>query len=64
MIDVENMTQAEKDAKIRELQQQASGLWPTVEGLIDDLKRLGPHSMDGDNALANTREWLKQLSKR
>lgn len=64
MIDIENMTQADKDSQIRELQQRASGLWPTMEGIIDDLKALGPHSKDGDNALANTREWLEQLSKR
>lgn len=64
MVDIEGMTREEKDSRIRGLHVQALGLWPTMEGIIDDLKALGPHSKDGDNALANTREWLDQLSKR
>lgn len=35
-----------------------------LEKLIDELKALGPHSLDRDNALANTRGHLAQLSRR
>lgn len=35
-----------------------------MEKLIDELKALGPHSRDRDNALANTSEHLVQLSHR
>lgn len=64
MIDTENMSQAEKDSKIRDLHQEASAMWPKIERIIDDLKVLGPHSLDGENALMNIRNWLDQISKR
>lgn len=35
-----------------------------LEKLIDELKALGPHSLNRDNALANTREHLAQLARR
>jgi len=46
------------------LHHKALGIWPKVEKIIDELKYLGGHSFDGNNALLNTREWLDQLSKR
>lgn len=61
---IEKMTQAERDRRINELHQKASSMWPKIESIIDELKLLGPHSLDMDNALLNTREWLEQLSKR
>ncbi len=56
--------QNQKDQRIRDLHQQAGKHWPALESIIDELKELGPHSLDGDNALANVREWLGQLAKR
>ena len=53
-----------KDERIRELHQEAGKHWPMIEAIIDELKSLGPHSLDGDNALLNVRDWLYQLSKR
>jgi hypothetical protein len=35
-----------------------------LKGIIDQLKNLGPHELDGDNALLNIREWLEALSRR
>jgi len=61
---IEKMTQEDRDQRINELHQKAMNMWPKLENLIDELKCLGPHSFDGDNALLNTREWLEQLSKR
>jgi hypothetical protein len=58
------MSQKDKDQTIRERHQQASVLWLKIEATIDDLKALGPHSLDGDNALMNVQERLNQLSKR
>lgn len=53
-----------RDARINELHAQAARLWPKIEGIIDELQMLGPHSADGDNAVINVREWLGVLSKR
>lgn len=61
---IEKMSQDERDQRINELHRKAMSLWPKIENLIDELKLIGPHSFDGDNALLNTREWLDQLSKR
>jgi hypothetical protein len=61
---IEKMSQGERDERIRELHTEAFSMWPKLEELIDELKMLGSHSLDGDNALLNTREWLAQLSKR
>ena len=57
-------TQDEKDHRINELHAEAHRMWPKIEKLIDELKGLGPHSLDRWNALLNTREWLDGLSKR
>lgn len=35
-----------------------------LEQIIDQLKGLGPHPLDGHNALHNLREHLDQLSRR
>ncbi len=56
--------QDQRDHRIHELHMQAQKMWPQLEKLIDELKLLGPHSCDGMNALANTRQWLKDLSQR
>ncbi len=56
--------QKERDTRICELHYEAQKMWPKLEQIIDELKSLGPHSLDGDNALLNTREWLEQLSRR
>jgi uncharacterized coiled-coil DUF342 family protein len=57
-------TQDEIDARINKLHREAMSMWPKIEEIIDELKALGEHSLDRDNALLNTREWLDQLSKR
>jgi hypothetical protein len=57
-------TQDQRDHRINELHGQARKMWPQLEKLIDELKMLGPHSLDGINALTNTRQWLKDLSQR
>ena len=57
-------TQEKRDRRINELHGQAQKMWPQLEKLIDELKQLGPHSLDGTNALSNTRQWLKDLSQR
>lgn len=56
--------QDEIDARINKLHREAMSMWPKIEKIIDELKMLGEHSLDRDNALLNTREWLDQLSKR
>lgn len=61
---IEKMSQDERDQRINELHSKAMSMWPKIESLIDELKCLGPHSFDGENALLNTREWLDQLSRR
>lgn len=61
---IERLSQSERDQRIDELHRQAMAMWPGIEQIIDELKVLGPHSFDGDNALTNTQEWLNQLSKR
>jgi hypothetical protein len=35
-----------------------------LKDIIDQLKNLGPHELDGDNALLNVRERLASLSRR
>lgn len=57
-------TQAEKDKRIQKLDDDARNMWPKIEKIIDELKNLGPHSLDGENTLMNVREWLQQLSRR
>ena len=57
-------TQDQKDSRINELHAEAQKMWPKLEKMIDEFKRLGPHSLDGGNALSNTRQWLKDLSQR
>lgn len=57
-------TQTEKDKRIQKLDDEARNLWPKIEKIIDELKDLGPHSLDGENTLMNVREWLQQLSRR
>lgn len=57
-------TQEQRDSRINELHAEAQKMWPKLEKLIDEMKKLGPHSLDGTNALSNTRQWLKDLSQR
>jgi hypothetical protein len=57
-------TQVDRDERIRQLHDQAGLHWQPLEKIIDELKALGDHSLDGDNALANTRDWLMQLARR
>lgn len=57
-------TQTEKDKRIQTLDDQVSRMWPKIEKIIDELKDLGPHSLDGENTLMNVRDWLQQLSRR
>lgn len=52
------------EARIRDLHQQAGDMWPQLEQIIDELKRLAHSSPEGDNALQNVRQWLAQLSRR
>lgn len=61
---IKKSKQDKVDERIRDLHLQAIEIWPRIEAIIDELKSLGPHSIDGENALINTREWLRQLSKR
>ena len=35
-----------------------------LEAIIDAMKAAGPCDLDGDNALLNTRHWLRQLAGR
>ncbi len=49
-------SQDQKDSRINELHAEAQMMWPKLEKLIDELKKLGPHSLDGTNALSNTRQ--------
>ncbi|MFN4266378.1 MAG: hypothetical protein ACK4F8_11610 [Aquabacterium sp.] len=56
--------QAKRDKRIQELHAEAKKHWPQLEKIIDELKSCGPHSQDGNNALANVRQWLRDLSTR
>ncbi|GLQ00622.1 MULTISPECIES: hypothetical protein [Methylophaga] len=53
-----------KDIRITELHEQALDLFAGMERIIDELKGLGEHSLNGNNALLNVREQLSQLSER
>lgn len=53
-----------KDVKITELHEHALEVFSKVEKIIDELKELGEHSLNGNNALMNVREQLAQLSER
>lgn len=61
---MKELTQEQKDDRIRELHGDALKLWPKIEKIIDELKLLGPHSLDSNNALLNTEDWLQQLAGR
>lgn len=61
---MKELTQEQKDERIRELHSDALKLWPQIEKIIDELKLLGPHSLDSNNALLNSAEWLEQLADR
>ena len=61
---MKELTQEQKDARIRELHSDALKLWPKIEKIIDELKLLGLHSLDNNNALLNTADWLNQLAGR
>jgi len=56
--------QTRRDDRIAELHREALPLIRQLESMIDELKSLGPHSLDRDNALENVREHLRQLSNR
>lgn len=53
-----------KDQKINSLHKEALNKFRILEEIIDELKSLGPHSLDGKNALNNVRDWLGMLAKR
>lgn len=57
-------TKEQRDRRIDTLHSEASKMWPKIEKIIDEMKSLGPHSLNGNNALNNTRQWLKDLSQR
>jgi hypothetical protein len=48
----------------RTLHAKALKCFGELKEIIDQLKNLGPHELDGDNALLNVREWLESLSRR
>ena len=48
----------------RTLHSKAIRRFGELKDIIDQLKNLGPHELDGDNALLNVREWLESLSRR
>jgi hypothetical protein len=52
------------DQRIGQLHEIALSECRKIEKLIDEIKALGPHSHGSENALANTREHLAQLSRR
>lgn len=56
--------QSRRDDRIAKLHREANTIFGKVEAIIDELKTLGPHSLDKDNALLNVRENLRQLSNR
>lgn len=56
--------QSLRDDRIAALHRSANSIFPQLEEIIDELKTLGRHSLDGDNALMNIREHLRQLSSR
>lgn len=56
--------QAKRDKRIQELHAEAGKHWPQLEKIIDELKGCGPHSLDGNNALSNVRQWLRDLAQR
>lgn len=56
--------QVKRDKRIQELHTEVSKHWPQLEKLIDELKICGPHSLDGNNALTNVRQCLRELSAR
>lgn len=57
-------TQQQRNRRIDTLHSQVGELWPKLEKIIDEMKSLGPHSLNYNNALMNTRQWLKDLSQR
>lgn len=52
------------DLRIVQLHAIALSECGKLEKLIDELTALGPHSLDRDNALMNTKERLAQLARR
>ena len=52
------------DVKIEMLHRSALEHFSNIEKIIDELKALGNHSLNGNNALMNVREHLSQLSER
>ena len=48
----------------RTLHAKAIRCFGELQDIIDQLKNLGPHELDGDNALLNVRERLESLSRR
>lgn len=56
--------QESRDIRIQELHADAAKHWPALEQIIDELKSCGPHSLNGNNALANVRQWLHDLAQR
>ena len=60
----EDEAQDRKDDRINEIHSELLKMFNDIEICIDELKSLGNHSLNGGNALLNTRDWLQQLSKR
>lgn len=50
--------------KQQKLHAKALKRFRDLENIIDDLKAAGPCEQDGNNALLNTRDWLRQLAGR
>jgi hypothetical protein len=57
-------TQSKNDECIEQLHVKTAKHWPELEKLIYELKCCGQHSVNGNNALDNVRQWLRDLSKR
>lgn len=64
MILTAKQQQKKIDQRIVQLYAIALSECRKMEKLIDELKALGPHSLDRDNAIVNTCEHLVQLSRR
>ncbi len=54
----------EKKVDQRTLHAKALKCFGELKDIIDQLKNLGPHELDGDNALLNILERLEALSRR
>lgn len=56
--------QEQRDSRIQKLHADAVTKINALKKIIDELKTLGPHSLDRSNAILNTQEQLAGLSER